>query len=736
TEGLQEAHEKGIVHRDIKGSNIMVTKRDQVKILDFGLAKLIGDSSITRTATIMGTAAYMSPEQIGREEVDMRTDIWSFGVMLYELLTGQRPFKGDAEQLILYSILHDNPVPVTRLVYGIPLEIDRIIEKCLEKSPENRYQTAADLRADLKRLSRDVSTGNTTSSSAIDEEVRRQVRLSRKKMFIGAGVLAVLLFLTLLPASRKGIINILGIGTPDLRIAILPFNIIAEAEEDRIFCDGLMDILTNQIFRLQSVQKNIWVIPEKEIEDWKISSPKDASRILGAKMIVTGNIEHMISSVRVSLEKIDADSLDLTPKDITDRISNVSVFQQGLISGIADLLSLKLNTKDLDLVAGEHTANTEAFISFSKGLGYLQSENLDKAVQMFDQVIGRDSSYAMGHARKAQVLLSEYSLTGKDLLIQEAEVSCQQALKLNDISPFPHIVMGSIYQLQKEEEKAIQEYQTAIALDLYNIDTYIQLASLLENAKRNKEAEEVYFKAIRTFPAYWEPLDRMGTFYYRKSRYPEAKKMLLKAIKLIPDNPVYFSTLGAIYFKMGKDERAARAFETSVNIEPSFWGCNNLGTAYFYQGLYANAMDMFRESIELYDQYYLSHGNLADTYRYIPRYKELAQENYIRAIQLAEERLAKYPKDAVCRAYLAFYYAITERPEKALTEIMEAENFDPTSHEILERSIYVYVLIDQHDKAMEAIEKFIKDGGRTEIIDKDPDLVKLHADPRYKNLVR
>jgi serine/threonine protein kinase len=252
TQGLARAHESNIIHRDLKPANIIITDHGEVKIVDFGLAKLAGQTKLTKEGTTLGTVAYMSPEQSRGEAVDLKTDIWSIGVMLYEMITGQLPFKGDYEQAILYSIMNDEPEPVTALRTGVPMELERIVNKCLSKNPEVRYQHADDLSADLKKLQGDLEGSKQTALPV--KEIQKFPEQKLKRIAFYAGFL---LFITILIISAIYLYDRFfkpeesqteTVNQPvwENSIAVLPFKNISPDPEQEYFCDGITEqIITN-----------------------------------------------------------------------------------------------------------------------------------------------------------------------------------------------------------------------------------------------------------------------------------------------------------------------------------------------------------------------------------------------------------------------------------------------------------------------------------------------------------
>jgi len=742
-DGLEEAHQKGIIHRDIKSANIMVTEKGQAKIMDFGLAKLVEGSKLTQTATIMGTVSYMSPEQAFGEPTDHRTDIWSLGVVLYEMLTGQLPFKGEYQQVVLHSILNRSPQPITSLRSGIPLQLEAIVNKCLEKDPSERYQTVADLKADLKRLKRDITSGKITAPAPVLTRPSPKLML-KIALPIGAVILALILLMTLSPI-RQPVKSWFGLKTipAEKHLAILYLAMLGGSESDQAFCDGLTEILIRKLTRLEQLQRSLWVVPLRDIHKWQVKSPSEPRKILGANLVLTGSMKRIGDMVNLTLNLLDAKSLrklDFLGK--TDHIANLRTWQEEIFLSMAEKLNIKPQQRARDLLSAGSTTVPGAYELYLQGLGYLQrsekEENIeaaDTAISLFNRAIERDSSYATAYGELGRAFWQKYRLSKNSEFADRALSSCNNSIQINDNLAPLYVMRGKIYKGIGRYEDAITEFKQALKLDPVNYETVIELALAHEEGGELEKAEEVYKEAIKLRPDYWVGYGDLGFLYYYQGRYQEAEKKFRKVTELSPGNILGYNNLGGAYFKLGKEDLAAAMFEKSISIKPNADACSNLAHIYYYQGRYADAMNMNEQAIKLGNIDWIIWGNLADCYQYTPGYSQKAVQAYQTAIQLAEKELAANPNNAGVRSSLAVFHAKSGTREKALAEISEALKKNPHAVEVLLKSVLVFELTNERNQALQALQKYIELNGPMEEVLKDPFLSGLRRDPGYLKLV-
>lgn len=741
TEGLQEAHEKGIIHRDIKSSNIMITEKGQAIIMDFGLAKLIGGTKLTETASIMGTAAYMSPEQALGNKVDHRTDIWSLGVMIYEMLTGQYPFQSENEGMILRSILEMNPPPVTSKRSGIPLEFEAIIEKCLEKDPNERYQNAADLKADLKRLKRKETAKETERFSDFSRKTRFPY-ISKKWRLPAISVLGILFLLLMIPAARQPIEKILGLkfATKIERAAILPFSLIGTNESDQAFSNGLMETVSKKLIGLERFQKSLWILPLEDVYQYEITDPRRAHRVFKIPFAVTGNFKRMDSMFTLTLNLIDTRSLTLLKsRTITDQTANISTLQEGVVIHIAEMLGITLSQHALRTLRTGETTILSAFRSCLEGIGTINTVEkpggLDQAIACFEQAVQDDPHYALALIELSRAYLKKHQQTKDPVWFEKAEESCHRATGLNQELSSAYVVMGTIYKQKGNHEDAVKNLQQAIEIDPNNYNAFRGLADTYENMGQLDEAINLLKKFISLKPGYWSIFSNLGYFYYHKGNYQEAEKMYRRSTELMTENVNDYNNLMAIYYQLGDTESARTAFEKSVAIKPDADTYANMGTIYFYQRRYADAMEMYEEAIELGEDEYYVWSHLADSRRFAG-YKEKAPEAYKHAIHLAEEELKIKPNDALLYARLAAIYAKVGCEEKALDHIEKADKLAASNNVvILLHTVLVFEITGDRDQALLALKKYLQQNGSMEEIRGQADLSGLLADPRCRKLV-
>jgi serine/threonine protein kinase/Flp pilus assembly protein TadD len=665
-EGLSEAHKHGIVHRDLKPANVMVTRAGKVKIVDFGLAKLLDEVSHTKTGATLGTVAYMSPEQAKGGKIDGRTDIWALGVVLYKMLTGKRPFGGDNQPAMLYSILNRNPTPISEIA-DVPPALDGILEKALEKDVDRRYASASELLADLRSARLQLGLASQDEISLVLPRIRR-ARI-RRRVLLTAVLIAVTAAAVFLAQLRTGEANV-GRG-----LAVLPLtNLTGDSSFDYLG-EGLSASLTSRLSEISDLE----VISRAEVAS--ASDPgvpaTTLAQHLGAAYLVEGQIQRQAQQLQVSLNLVDGvNGAVAFHWDFTGDMQHLTGLQNNMAQALTQYFSIPLSFKERRRMARNPTDSSRAYDQLLRGLSFYnqaaqQPDMLDLAIESFQSAVKLDPDFALAWAYLSYSHWSKYVVVGHQVSeIEAARKAAQRAAKLDPELPDAQIALAQVERASGDMEQSMQRIRELLKKTPNPVLAYGALSSNYERLGKNDQAIAFRQAATQAEPDNWRSWYDLGLLYARLSHLEEAKAAFERAEPRAPaDVSLPIEMQATVALQQGHIEEALNVYERLPRPIHSSVLAVNLGTAYYFSqrpDRFKQAAKYYRIAVDLQPNDAVLRRNLGDLLHTMGQRQE-AQQQYGKALSLILSQLKQDPGNRQLRFELPIVTAKTKDCDQALT---------------------------------------------------------------------
>jgi serine/threonine-protein kinase len=748
---LAAAHAEDVVHRDLKPQNILVDANDQLYIADFGLAKsyAAGAVGMTQTGAFLGTPRYMSPEQVEGKPTDGRSDLYAFGLILYEMVTGDVPFTGESTLKVMYQRLQERPKSPKLTNPSIPTWLDRVIMRCLEKDPNDRYQNAYEILADLQgaQSASGVSrSGLSRSGSSI--QIQLPQFASRRWLWVaGGGILAAVILALAIPPVRhmifgggeKGGTSSVP-GVPPLSsgrfVAVLPFQILGDPAQVGYVAQGIQEALSTKMFQLKDLRVTAIEAANKVDQKQPLQS---IARSLGANLLVQGVLQAAGDKMRITMNLEDvADGKRLWSGEFDGVVGDLFTLEDQIYNQLVSGLSVNPTSDELATAQARPTDNVAAYDLYLRGRNSMRgddSKSMQSALDYFDQALKSDPKFALAYTGVADASLRMNRIQKDDLWTQKALAAAQQAQQLNDNLPEVHATLGSVYRATGKHAEAVAELNHALQLAPNSDEFYRRLGGVYSDSGNVAESLDAYQKAIKLNPYYWVNQNALGIAYSRFGEYDKALQAFQQVSVLEPDIVAGYENVGNMYLQKGKYQESIPYFQRALQIQPFFSTYSNLGTSYFFLKQYSNAVEMFEKAAALNPNDTVMIVNLADAYRALGQ-QDKARDTYQHAITLGFKELQTNPQNVAVMVEMALSYAKIGNAQQAQSFIQKARGIDKNNVSYIYNEAEIDALVGRSAESLKVLREALEKHYPAEYAAGDDDLKSVNGNPEFASLIK
>jgi serine/threonine protein kinase/tetratricopeptide (TPR) repeat protein len=741
---LDAAHRAGVIHRDFKSENVMLVAGvdDSVRavVTDFGLARSQGavHDILTAAGQIIGTPAYMAPEQILGDRITTAVDIYALGVVLYEMVTGTQPFTGNSPISVAARRLESQPVPPSTYLPDLPVEWDRAILRCLERNPAKRFARASDVYNTITVEDRNpilkflnAATIGFGASLRSSFSIRSKVPVTMIVLFILAGAL-LMFWNSLLSHSARAKSG----PSTQVYLAVLSFKPLGDQLALRYQTEGIVDALGAKLFQLPGVH----LASRAAVDAMKNESPARITRRLGVNMLLNGSVQSAAGGSRITVvvNLEDAGQHMIWADRFSGSTSDLLTLEDQIYSGLVRALNVSVSGDRLARNAAHPTENVEAYDLYLQGRDAVRQRrdeaSVKAALDLYTKALDKDPHFGLAYAALADASMYMYDLKKDKFWSEKALHAGAESGRWSPDIPESHVALGSAYRATGRTNEAIAEFQRALELAPNSDEACRRLASAYKDAGNKVESLKYFNKATEANPYYWMNYNQLGWAEFSFGEYNQALENYRKVTEIAPELSSGYSNMGTIYFYLGKYQESIQQLLKATQLKPASVTYADLSECYYHLGRYQEAIDTAQKAITLDPNSDLAAGNLANAYRGAKELQKAKSANE-KAIALAYATLDVNPRNVGVMGRLARYYARQGQYDRARQYTYRARRMDPNDVELLFVQTVIESLSGNQSLALRHLQQAMENGFSVAQIESEPELSKLRTTRSYRALI-